>query len=81
MIVSENTLRQVKQADQYWLRQCTDTFISWYFRNCGEITAISEYFGEDDVDAMLDILNNGLRSIQDRIEMMKEGDMKRGDQL
>ena len=79
--MSENTLMQVKQADGYWFRECLDTFIQWYFRNCQEITELAEYFGEDDDDTVTSILSSGLREIQDRRDILTEADAKRGDQL
>ena len=79
--MSENTLRQVKQTDHTWFKECVNTFIGWYFRNCQEITDLAEYFGEDDADTLTSVLSSGLREIQDRRDILMEADAKRGDQL
>ena len=79
--MSENTLRHVKQNDVTWFKECLDTFIGWYFRNCQEITDLGEYFGEDDADTLTSVLSSGLREIQNRRDMLMEADAKRGDEL
>lgn len=79
--MSENTLRHVKQNDVTWFKECLDTFIGWYFRNCQEITDLGEYFGEDDADTLTSLLSSGLREIQNRRDMLMEADAKRGDEL
>ena len=79
--MSENTLRHVRGVDQTWLKESINTFISWYFMSCQEITDLAEYFGEDDADTVTSILSTGLRTLQERREMMEDGNMKRGDEL
>lgn len=79
--MTENSLRKVKMTDLHYLKTVIETTFDWYIRNCTEITDLAEYFSEEDEETMLSILSTGLRTLQERREMMEEGNMKRGDQL
>lgn len=79
--MSDNTLRQVRHADLYYLKESISDFITWYVRNCEVITELSQYFGDDEAETLRDILNAGINTVRDRMEVLKEGDMKRGDEL
>ena len=76
-----NSLRQVTGTDRMYLKRNMEVFFDWYIRNCEEIIDLAQYFGEEEDDTVTSILSTGLSEIQNRVEMMKEGDMKRGDQL
>ena len=79
--MTDNTLRQVKHIDKYWLKQIINSAIDWYFMNCEEVTEIADFFGENESETFSDILTYGLREIQTRIDIMKEGNVKRGDEV
>ena len=76
-----NSLRSVTGTDMMYLKRNMEVFFDWYIKNCEEIIDLAQYFGEEEDDTVSSILSSGLREIQDRRDIMMEGDMKRGDQL
>lgn len=67
-----NTIRQVTDGDMLTFKSCLDTFIRWYVRNCDSITSISEVWGETDEDTLSSILSQGLISVADQTNIVKE---------
>ena len=76
-----NSLRSVTGTDIMYLKRNMEVFFDWYIKNCEEIIDLAHYFGEEEDDTVSSILSSGLREIQDRRDILMEGDMKRGDQL
>ena len=74
-----NSLRQVRLGDLYLFKQCNSKMISWYVEHCEDITEISEFFQSEEDDVFADILDKGLKEMQNIMEMLK--DAKRGDEL
>ncbi len=79
--MSENTLRKVTTGDLMSLRESVDIAISFYVRHCGRIALLADYFGESESEMFSDILNTGLSAMRERMEMLREMDMKKGDEL
>ena len=75
----KNTLRQVRHADLYWLKQIMETTFNFYILNCERISELAEVFQEDESDTWQGVLTRGLNSLEDAAEIVKEA--KRGDQI
>lgn len=76
-----NSLSQVVYADFMYLRESVTTFMQWYVMNAQKIDELSEYFSQTNDETVVDILNAGLNDIKNRVQIMKDAEMKRGDQL
>ena len=76
-----NTLRKVTTGDLMPLRECVDTTIAFYVRNCDKITLLADYFIQSESGMFSEILNNGLAEMMKRMDILREMDMKRGDEL
>lgn len=74
-----NSIRQVRMGDLYIFKQCNSKMISWYVEHCEDITEISEFLQVDEDDVFADILDKGLKEMQNIMEMLK--DAKRGDEI
>ena len=74
-----NSIRQVRMGDLFIFKQCNSKMISWYVEHCEDITEISEFFQAEEDDVFADILDKGLKEMQNIMEMLK--DAKRGDEL
>lgn len=77
--MSDNTLKKVKYADLYYLTETIEKTINWYVKHCEDVTELSEFFQEEEDEVFKEILDKGLREMQNIMEMMKEA--KRGDEL
>lgn len=76
-----NTLRKVTTGDLMSLRECVDTVIAFYVRNCDKIALIADYFIESESGMFSEILNKGLAEMTERMDILREMDMRRGDEL
>lgn len=76
-----NTLRKVKTGDLMSLRECVDAAISFYVRNCDNIALLADYFIDSESGMFSEILNKGLAEMTQRMNILREMDMKRGDEL
>lgn len=74
-----NSIRLVRLGDLYHFKQCNSKMISWYVEHCEDITEISEFFQSEEDDVFADILDKGLKEMQNIMEMLK--DAKRGDEI
>lgn len=69
-----NTLRQVKDGDFLAFKECLNTFMNWYVRECDKIRAISEAWIESEDDTLISILSRGLSDLEAQTEIVKEAD-------
>ena len=76
-----NTLRKVNTGDLLSLKESVDIAISFYVRHCDRIALIADYFRETESEMFSEILHTGLAEMEERMEMLKEMDMKKGDEL
>lgn len=76
-----NTLRKVTTGDLMSLRECVDTAISFYVHNCDKIALLADYFIDSESGMFSEILNKGLAEMTQRMNILREMDMKRGDEL
>ena len=74
-----NTLRQVKYSDLYFLTEMIEKSVNWYIRHCEEITELAEFFQEEEDEVYKEIMDKGLREMQNIRDMMSEA--KKGDEL
>lgn len=77
--MSNNTLKKVKYSDLYYLTETIEKSVNWYVKHCEDVTELSEFFQEEEDEVFKEILDKGLREMQNIMEMMKEA--KRGDEL
>lgn len=73
-IMSENTLRHVKELDILGMKDAMDTFLNWYIRECDHIRQLSEIWIEDESDTIVSILSRGIASLDASTEIVKEAD-------
>ena len=74
LIIMSNTLRQVKDGDFLAFKECLNTFMNWYVRECDRICAISEAWIESEDDTLMSILSRGLSELQAQTKIVKEAE-------
>lgn len=67
-----NTLRQVTEGDMLTFKNCLDTFIRWYVRNCDAISNMAQIWGEPEEETLVSILSRGIIDVADQTNIIKE---------
>ena len=67
-----NTLRQVTEGDMLTFKNCLNTFIRWYVRNCDAISNMAEVWEEPEDETVEFILSRGIIDVADQTNIIKE---------
>ena len=67
-----NTLRQVTEGDMLTFKNCLNTFIRVYVRNCDAISNMAEVWEEPEDETVEFILSRGIIDVADQTNIIKE---------